>query len=64
MPSEKFYYSGQVENDGQAPDLTVAWGETPEPGVLINGNRADRSGINRLIKALRKARDQVYGSDE
>ncbi len=63
MPAEKFYYNGQVENDGRAPDLTVSWGDSLPPQVLINGNPAERSGLNRLIKALRKARDQVYGAD-
>lgn len=63
MPKEKFYFSGQVENDGRAPDITVSWGEAPQPQVLINGNAADRSGLNRLIRALRRARDQAYGQD-
>lgn len=63
MPKEKFYWTGQVENDGRGPDLTVAWGETPVPQVLVNDEPMDRSGLNRLIASLRRARDQVYGAD-
>lgn len=64
MPSEKHYHSGQVENDGRGPDLTISWGEAPIPQVLINGNGVDRSSLNRLIANLRRARDQVFGTDE
>lgn len=64
MPKEDFYFGNQVEGDGQEPDLVVAWGVTDFPQVLINGMRPDRSGINRLIATLRKARNQVYGVDE
>lgn len=63
MPKEKFYFSGQVENDGREQDLTIAWGQTPYPQVLVNGHPVDRSGLNRLIATLRRARDQVYGVD-
>lgn len=61
MPKETFYCTGQ--GDGSGPDLTVAWGETPVPQVLINDQPMDRSGLNRLIASLRRARDQVYGAD-
>lgn len=64
MPREDFYYSNQVEGDGQKADLIVAWGVTDSPQVLINGMRTDRSGLNRLIATLRKARNQVFGPDE
>lgn len=63
MPSEKFYLSGQGEGDGRSPDITIAWGQTPEPAVLINNNPVDRSALNRMINTLRRARDQVYGAD-
>ena len=69
-----------VEGDGTPPFLTVEWGriESATPGfdvmssergsvdplVTLNGRTLDRSGLNRLIRALKKARDQVYGSDE
>lgn len=63
MPAEKFYLCDQVENDGRIPDVTVAWGSTPEPQVLVNGCATDRSALNRLISVLRKARDRVHGPD-
>lgn len=60
MPAEKFYYTGQVENDDRGPDLTVAWGDG---SVYINGTEIataqDVSGLNRLIRSLRRARDHV-----
>lgn len=63
MPSEKFYYTGQVENDGRGPDLVVAWGGSE---VYINGQSIataqDVSGLNRLIRSLRRARDHVLDS--
>ena len=62
MPSEKFYR--QDSNPDSKPDLTVAWGDGLPPQVLINGNVYDRSGLNRLIRSLRRARNQVYGVDE
>lgn len=34
--------------------------ERPSDGVFMS---LDRDGINRLIKSLRKARDQAYGAD-
>lgn len=65
MPAEKFYRQTATPNDD--PDLVVAWGvgdETAPPLVLINGIVYDRSALNRLIRAVRKARDQAYGADE
>lgn len=61
MPKEKFYVNGESNPD--KPQIVVAWGETPTPQVLINDATYDRSGLNRLIATLRRARDQVYGSD-
>lgn len=62
MPKETFYDSNRIEGDGLPPDLVVVWGvETPE--VTINGIVYDRSGINRLVSTLRKARNQTYGAD-
>lgn len=64
MPKENFYDSStRVEGDGLPPDLVVAWGSS-QPEVTINKIGYDRSGLNRLIAALRKARDQTYGRDE
>lgn len=63
MPKEKFYFSDQAEGDGRSPDVTVAWGER-DTCIYINDLRVDRSAVNRLIRVLRKARDQVYGADD
>lgn len=61
MPVEKFWHDGAIEGD--APDLTIRWGEEL-PAVTINGGGMDRSGLNRLISSLRRARNQTYGIDE
>lgn len=63
MPKENFFDSTRVEGDGNPPDLVVAWG-TDDPKVTINTIVYDRSGLNRLISTLRKARDRTYGRDE
>lgn len=63
MPKESFYDSARVEGDGLPPDLAVTWGDT-QPEVKVNDIAYDRSGLNRLIATLRKARNQTYGSDE
>lgn len=70
MPKETFYDPSVVENELPEPvhgvAINVAWGRpegSPDvpPGVWIAGGiRLDPSGINRLIKTLRKARDQAY----
>jgi len=78
MPAEKFYPSTAVE-DRPSDRFEVAW-HRDYPGVHVTMimvgysgatvvDRAsaidlDRSGINRLIRTLRKARDQTYGADE
>lgn len=62
MPKETFYGLGGTESDD--PDITVSWGTTAVPQVLINGRQYDRSGLNRLIATLRRGRNQVYGADE
>lgn len=70
MPAEKFYYTGQVEGDGRNPDLVVSWGSSHReydgitiPALIINGEVAgtadDMSGIDRLIRALKRARREV-----
>ncbi|KZL33207.1 MULTISPECIES: hypothetical protein [Rhodococcus] len=67
MPAEKFYDSRTVEGDTNIPVVTIGWsrpGESADPGPHVNGVPFDRSGINRMIAALRRARDQVYGADE
>jgi len=71
MPAEKFYPTSAIENE-PSDNLEVAW-HRDYPGVYLTlvtcegGAHAvdlDRSGLNRIIKTLRKARDQTYGSDE
>lgn len=70
MPADKFYPSAAIE--GQPSDhLEIAW-HRDYPGVhatLVIGKSAsgidlDRSGINRMIRTLRRARDATYGADE
>lgn len=65
MPKETFWDSATaVENDGVSePVLTVSWGGEL-PAVKLNGIESDRSGVNRLIRALRRARDATFGADE
>ena len=62
MPKENFYDSSRVDGDEFDPDLVVSWGEFM-PGVTINGIEYDRSGLNRLIRALKRARKQTFGED-
>lgn len=53
--------SGDVQIATTAPD---GWVLQPTPegnGWFVN---LDRSGINRLIRFLRKARDDAYGRDQ
>lgn len=64
MPKENFYDSStRVEGDGLPPDLVVSWGKE-RPEVMVNDIPFDRSGLNRLIAALKRARNQTYGADE
>lgn len=78
MPSEKFY-SLPDEFDGPGGMFEVVWGEGEEgteaylyayhlnesgrPEQVVS-KRPSREEFNRLIKALRRARSAVYGSDE
>ena len=63
MPKETFWPATAVEGDSSKPVLVINWGGDV-PGVHLNGVHFDRSGINRLIRVARKARDQTYGHDE
>jgi hypothetical protein len=63
MPAEKFWPATAIEGDGTEPALTITWGNEI-PGVYINGVYHDRSGLNRLIRVARNARDRSYGRDE
>ena len=59
MPKETFWDSATaVEGDDSDPILTVEW-KRQEPAVNLNGIGFDSSGIDRLIKALQKARGQM-----
>lgn len=70
MPAEKFYLSGQVQGDGQPPDLTISWGTDHDGGssVLITtrseqplqlATPTDTAGLSRLLRALTRARTHM-----
>ena len=65
MPKEKFYNDEDQyphAEDSDHPDLTIQWGEEVP---LIKGQFyfTDRSAINRMIKTLRRVRNQRFGKD-
>jgi hypothetical protein len=63
MPKETFWDSPTaIEGDDSQPVLTVEW-HGDNPGVYLNGVHFDRSGVNRLIRVMRKARNQTDGKD-
>ena len=71
MPKESFYSPSIPEDEdvefASASAFSLAWGvpgntEIPA-GVYLASMPLDRSAINRLIRALRRARDAVYGAD-
>lgn len=74
MPAEKFYPPTAI--DGAPSDrLEVGWHKEYDgvhlTMILDDGTKPrvsaiplDRAGLNRLIKTLRKARNQTYGADE
>lgn len=75
MPAEKFYAPDVIEGEqvefahGRA--FTACWGkpggtsdDAPHGAIWVAGVPLDRSGTNRLIRTLRRARDTVYGRDE
>lgn len=74
MPKESFYspdvVEGEVVEFAHARAFNVAWGrpgdadEIPHGIYVAGGVRLDRSGVNRLIATLRRARNAVYGADE
>lgn len=47
--------------EGEHVQVATILKDDPEDGWYVDLNRAE---INRLIKALRTARDQAYGRDE
>ena len=62
MPKETFWNASAVDGDDSSPALTVEW-RGDVPGVYLNGVYFDRSGVNRLIRVMRKARNQTDGKD-
>ena len=63
MPKETFWPETAVEGDDSQPTLTISW-HGDVPCVFVNGVRFDRSGMNRLIRVARRARDWACGADE
>ena len=64
MPKETFWDSSTaVEGDESEPILTVGWGSDNPPSLTLNDVEFDRSGINRLIQTLVKARNATFGLD-
>lgn len=65
MLKEKFYES-DVEHprtESDEPDLVVQWGEEP-PRISGTLTLNSRSGVNRIICSLRRARNRTFGKDE
>lgn len=54
---EPGYHGGQRSTDPAVPDFDLDFRD----GFYVT---MDRDGINRLIRNLRRARDQAYGRDE
>ena len=76
MPKETFYPINP-DHEGTDERLQVDWHRTDLSNVYVTVvyNRPDgvvvpvcvdldRPGLNRLIKTLRRARDQTFGADE
>lgn len=71
MPAEKInsadspYYRAHVAWGSTEQYVTVGTDWTPEDEVAWEGSFVglDRDGCNRMIRALRRARDSVFGSD-
>lgn len=55
MPKEAFVTTSLEED---VPYIDIQWGRGTT--VIINGADVEREMINRIIKTLRKARDQAY----
>lgn len=78
MPSEKFFQTPDVM-DGPGGMFEVVWGEGEDEVEIylyawqhgkdgrpknIRSFAPDRDDLNRMIRALRRARNAKYGSDE
>lgn len=44
-------------------ELTATWSDDEAQSYMGIWHTASREGINRLIRSLRKARDQAFGAD-
>lgn len=55
MPKEAFVTTSLDED---IPYMDIQWGRGTQ--VIVNGADVEREMINRIIKTLRKARDQAY----
>lgn len=55
----------QIGATDEASPFTYPAGSSPTPGLPMQGFFAtlDRAGCNRLIKAVRRARDGAFGAD-
>lgn len=75
---DQYAYRGDSENHHPPLQVEVSWGRewndvqigttNPAVGKAHDPERGwfahlDRNGVNRLIRALRKARDQAFGAD-
>lgn len=70
MPAEKFWSSDHLHSNGGEPVLTVSWGH-PAPGEVVTPlitstgpllfAGGDVEDVDRLIKALKRARRAMLG---
>lgn len=66
MPKESFFNSGdspETSAEYERLGLHIKWGDK-EPKVTVGHVTMEWSGLNRMIRTLRKARDQTYGAPE
>ena len=69
MTKDRFYSphvtKGTLYRIAQGDAFNVSWGNNlnASPGVTVAGVWLDRRGVNQLIKSIRKARDQAFGTD-
>lgn len=60
MPTEKFWDS-TVDVEGDEPRFLLSWGANQD-AVLINGIPFDDSALTRLMKSIKRARNETYRS--
>lgn len=61
VPIARRLYEGQDDTDSGAADEVATAASAEFTGLW---GTLDRAGANRLIRALRKARDEAFGRDE